>query len=68
MQRVYHSSAMLLGDKSSGIFFFTAFCIIGGKLCKNTFRNAQLANMGLELPHQTSVEAFWTWRHAISCL
>ena len=37
--RLYHSSAMLLFDKSSGIVFFTALCIIRGRLCRQTFRN-----------------------------
>ena len=47
MPRLYHSSAMLLVDKSSCMVSFTALCIIRGKLCRQTFRNEQLAKMGL---------------------
>ena len=32
--------------KSSGIVFFTALCIITGNMCRQTFRNVQLAEMG----------------------
>ena len=68
MPRLYHSSAMLLVDKSSGMVSFTALCIIRGKLCRQTFRNEQLAKIGLGPLHKTTFLAFWTWRHGTSSL
>ena len=49
MPRLSHSS--LLVDKSSDIVFFTALCIIRGKVCTQTVRNVQLAEMGLGQLH-----------------
>ena len=68
MPRLYHSSAMLLVDKSSGIVFFTDLCIIRGKLCSQTFRHVQPGEMGLEQLHHTSFQPFRTWRHPTSAV
>ena len=68
MRRVYHSSAMLLGDKWSGIVFFTAVCIIRGNMCRQTFQNVQRAGMGLAQLDRSSFQPVWTWHHGGSSL
>ena len=55
------------GREDPGIASSTALCIIRGNMCRQSFRNVQIAETSLGLLHQTSFQAFRTWRTEHRC-